>query len=159
MSKQFATLILRNEANEVVLILREDFHIWGWPGGGVEIGETPENAAIRETREETGFEAEIVRYCGQYQRLPMNDTRHVYLGRVVGGEAIENGPETLAVGWFKPDQLPAKTTPFVKEILQDALSVHAVPFKRIQRYPLSLYAVLRVRIFLRDLRNRWNGRP
>jgi 8-oxo-dGTP diphosphatase len=157
--KKFATMIVLNQdQNEVLLILREDFRIWGLPGGTIESGETPEAAAIRETSEETGFDTEIVRYCGAHIRPRMKDVRYVFQGRITGGEALENGPETIAVRWFKVSELPKKTTPFLKEIVQDALTESPQPYEKIQHVPIWLVVTLRLMIWLRDLRNRWIGK-
>ncbi len=46
---------------------------YGFPKGHVEPGETPEQAAIREVREETGLNAEIIRYVGRFSRPSHED--------------------------------------------------------------------------------------
>src|SRR5215216_4648537 len=56
-----------NEAGEVLLIRRTDNDNWALPGGAMDIGETIAEAGVRETREETGIECEIVRLVGVYQ--------------------------------------------------------------------------------------------
>ena len=71
---------------------------WTMPGGGVEEGETPERAAVREVREETGYEIELVRLLGEDvftvpagTRLdgaprPLRSVRLIFEARIVGGE-------------------------------------------------------------------------
>ena len=58
MRKEGAVVVVMNEANEILLLLRpNEAHWapckWGFPGGKIEPGEAPINAAIRETKEET----------------------------------------------------------------------------------------------------------
>lgn len=132
MLKQFATTVILDEKGDhTVLILREDFRVWGLPGGGLEVGETPEQAAIREAREETGYEITIDRYIGKYHRPQFRDDRYVYRGHVTGGHALETGPETLAVKWFSVHELPKRLAPSVREIVQDTLSERNEPFEAI----------------------------
>ena len=48
-----------NEKGEVLLQRRGDCNLWGFPGGTVELGETPQMAAKREVKEETGLDVEV----------------------------------------------------------------------------------------------------
>ena len=61
MKKDGAIVVLLNEKNETLILLRPDAahwspNTWGYPGGRIEPGETPMAAAIRETQEETQLE-------------------------------------------------------------------------------------------------------
>lgn len=49
-----AFAIILDEQSRVLLCHRRDFDVWNLPGGGVENGELPTEAVIREVREETG---------------------------------------------------------------------------------------------------------
>ena len=60
----FAGGCIFNEKGEVLLQRRGDFGKWGFPGGAVELGETPEMAAVREVKEETGLVLTDYRYRG-----------------------------------------------------------------------------------------------
>jgi ADP-ribose pyrophosphatase YjhB (NUDIX family) len=68
MATKGSSVVVFNEDNEVLLGLREDLRIWALPAGRMEPGETYEQAAVREVREETGYEVELERLVGNYWR-------------------------------------------------------------------------------------------
>ncbi|MBL8103104.1 MAG: NUDIX domain-containing protein, partial [Anaerolineales bacterium] len=55
--------------DKILLTQREDFETWILPSGGVEDGESIAQAAIRETKEETGLDVELTRLVGVYSRI------------------------------------------------------------------------------------------
>lgn len=54
--------------------------VWNFPGGGIEEGETPEEAAIREAKEETGYDVKLI------ELLFSNSGKYTYVAEVIGGE-------------------------------------------------------------------------
>jgi 8-oxo-dGTP diphosphatase len=86
---------------------REGKLLWAFPGGGIEQGETPEQAAVRETAEEVGLEVKAVRTLGD--RVHPQTGRHMtYVAcEVVAGEAFVADEEELAeVAWIRLEDIP-----------------------------------------------------
>ena len=110
----FAGGCIFNERGEVLLQKRGNSNKWGFPGGAIEIGETPQMAAIREAKEETGLDVEVGRIIGVYTDL---DIRYAsgdqaqsiviaYELRPVGGELHCDQLETTALKYFSKDEKP-----------------------------------------------------
>jgi 8-oxo-dGTP diphosphatase len=92
-----ATIVL-NERNEILLI-KGPRRGWEMPGGQVEEGESLEDAAIRETKEESGIEIEVVKFCGIFQNVNESICNTLFLAKPVGGE-LTTSSESLEVGFF-----------------------------------------------------------
>ena len=136
MPKQGAgAVVLNADRTQVLLQLREDIRAWGLPAGGIEPNETPAQAAVREAREETGYEIEIVRAVGEYWRPQMPDGGvlfYVFEGRVTGGDSSQHDWESLAVEWFSVQALPKVVAPFARQIIEDACASLGEPVQRTQ---------------------------
>ena len=79
---------------------------WGLAKGGIEDGESMEDAAVREVREETGIRAEIetslgeTRYFYVWEDVRIRKTVHFFLMRSVGGDPDDRDDEMEEVRWF-----------------------------------------------------------
>jgi len=80
---------------------------WCLPGGFMEMNETPKETAIRECKEESGFEVEITGLVDvfYYEDYRGSGVLIMYQGQIVGGKA-QVGDDAQKVGLFTPDQLP-----------------------------------------------------
>jgi 8-oxo-dGTP pyrophosphatase MutT (NUDIX family) len=93
--------------------------VWVIPGGGIETGETPEEAAIRETREESGYEVKIIRKVAEYTHAGGEKKNHLFEAVIIGGEARINN-EAKEIGLFELDKLPEPRHPLIYEWLEDS---------------------------------------
>lgn len=103
------------EADSIVLIQRGKEPLkgyWSIPGGAVETGERLEAALLREVREETGLEVEVVRLIEIFERIIKDDDERAkhhyvlidYLCRKTGGE-LQSGDDACAVRWVPRNEL------------------------------------------------------
>ncbi len=95
-----------NDTNEILLSKRGDFGVWALPGGRVDSGELLHESAIREVREETGLEVEIVRPIGLYFQEGRSRMNVLYQAKPIGGELFKRSDETLDNRFFARDELP-----------------------------------------------------
>lgn len=96
-------LILRDDS--ILLGHRMDRDLWVFPGGAVDAGEAPWQAAVREAREEVGVQASVVRLLGVTWQPAANELIFDFLCTAVG-EPAPCLEETDEVRWF-----PLSATP------------------------------------------------
>ncbi|MGW6278423.1 NUDIX hydrolase [Kribbella sp. NPDC055071] len=108
-------VIIENEAGEILLIQRSDNGNWALPGGAIDLGESMSQAGVRETKEETGIDCEILDVLGIY-----TDPKHIILytsngearqefsillrARSTGGQPTTSS-ESTQVHWIPRDEL------------------------------------------------------
>ncbi|TCW55158.1 ADP-ribose pyrophosphatase YjhB (NUDIX family) [Bacillus thuringiensis] len=125
----FAGGCVLNEYGEVLLQKRGDFNAWGFPGGAMEIGESAAETAIREIKEETGYDVEINELIGVYtkyfQAYPNGDRAQSILiffsFSITGGEKKIDGDETLDLKFFPLNKMPPLFNQQHEDCLQDLL--------------------------------------
>jgi ADP-ribose pyrophosphatase YjhB (NUDIX family) len=121
--------VVTDPAGRVLLCQQSHGHqLWSLPGGRIRPDESLVQAVIRDVREQTGIETEIVDLVGIYQLT--GDTcgedlpdllMHVFRGRWHGGEATLNAPGRISrLSWHDPAELPEPVTPTTRVAVQDA---------------------------------------
>ena len=135
-----ACAVVFDSLGRLLLHRRADNGRWALPGGAIEIGETADQAVVREVREETGYVVEVLRLVGIYSdpkhttiRYPDgNVNSYVAIAfecRLVGGSPALS-QETAAVDWFDPQVLPENFSPGHILRLKDALAREKSAFFR-----------------------------
>jgi len=79
--------------------------LWTYPGGFLEVGESAQEGARRETEEETRLLVEIGPLIGVYSRPSVAIVTVIFEASVVGG-TLEPGAETTEVRAYGPDEIP-----------------------------------------------------
>ena len=130
--------IVQDDQDRILMIHKTDNNLWALPGGGHEIGESIADTVVREVKEETGYDVEVVGISGTY-----TNPRHVmayddgevrqqfsiaFRARLLGGEATPSS-ESREVRWIAPDDLADMDIhPSMRLRIQHALSGREAPF-------------------------------
>jgi ADP-ribose pyrophosphatase YjhB (NUDIX family) len=121
-----------DDAGRAVLIQRADNRRWALPGGYAEIGSPPSVNALRELKEETGFDAELERLVGIYdnKRFASVSPYQFYIclfrARITGGAAAASN-ETLDVRLADPADPPVDMSQLQQAMLRDAARTDLEP--------------------------------
>lgn len=113
-----------DDQNRVLLTCREDFEVWCLPGGSVDAGESLAEAAVRETREETGLDVRLSHLVGVYSRPSLGGYHSLVLfaAAPVGGSLRPDPREVTDARWFGAAEIPDDLLWGERERIEDALS-------------------------------------
>jgi len=99
--------------NRVLLVKEREDNCWTLPGGWADVGDAPSQAAIRETKEESGYDVVATKIAAVYDRnrhghppIPYHAYKLFFLCEIVGGQSACSH-ETVAVDFFAEDRIPA----------------------------------------------------
>jgi ADP-ribose pyrophosphatase YjhB (NUDIX family) len=134
-----ANVIVVNDRGEILMIRRTDNGNWAVPGGGMDLGESITDAAVRETREDTGIEAEITGLVGIYTsprhviRYTSNDEVRqefsiVFTARPTGG-SLRASSESSEPQWVAPAKAAVlQMHPSMQQRIQHYLDNRTEPY-------------------------------
>jgi ADP-ribose pyrophosphatase YjhB (NUDIX family) len=123
----FPTVDIIIETGKGIVLIQRKNPPYGWalPGGFVDYGESLEKAAIREAKEETSLDVELISQLGAYSD-PSRDPRHhtisvVFRARAIGG-LLQASDDAVETGIFNRDNLPENLAFDHEKILLDYFS-------------------------------------
>lgn len=117
-------VLLHPTERKILLGLREELPIWSLPGGKLDPDEEFTAALIREVKEETCLDADILRYIGDCRYLnSKNVEKHLtfYVCKAQSADA-QVTDEEIVWEWFSPDDMPKNLFNFFRPIIADAFT-------------------------------------
>jgi len=124
--------IVADDSGRILLQKRSDSGNWALPGGTMDIGETFAQSAVREVKEETGFDVQIDRIIGIY-----SDPRHVFeydddevrqefniclACTIIGGELLVSSESTAVKFFSEADIASLQMHESIKKRIHDYLA-------------------------------------
>jgi 8-oxo-dGTP diphosphatase len=134
--------VIQDPAGRVLMCQQSQGHrLWGLPGGTINRGESPLRAVVRDVRQETGTDVEIVDLLGMYQLTgdgcgeDLPDVL-VYVFRAnLNGEATLNAPGRIRrLAWQDPEDLPRPVTATTVTALGDMAAGRSGVLRVVERY-------------------------
>ena len=132
------TAIVADNHGRIALVKRKDNELWALPGGGMELGESIEQGAVREVKEETGLDVEVVGLVGVYtnpQHVMAYDDGEVrqqfslcFTTKLLGG-VLQFDDESTDIAWVAEGDLAGYPMhPSMRLRVQHFLDRRALPY-------------------------------
>ena len=119
--------VIHDQEGRLLLQEKSSGEAWSLPAGGVELGESPQEAIIREVMEETGY---AVRIHGIISVFGGREFRYTYPSgdrvqyvvtlfqcKIIGGSGVPTDSETKSIKYFGRHETPELALPYPKEDL------------------------------------------
>ncbi|MBP9822395.1 MAG: NUDIX hydrolase [Candidatus Pacebacteria bacterium] len=102
---------------------KTNYGLYNWPAGKVDEGESIEETAIREAKEEVGVDVKLIRKIDIFQANISLPARHAFEAEITNGEPQAQEGQVLSVGWFTPDEMRAMKDKLRSEWVLEAMEM------------------------------------
>lgn len=119
--------IIRDTEGRLLLQEKSSGEAWSLPAGGIELGESPQEAITREVMEETGYEVRVGRILAVYggsafrYTYPNGDEVEyvvtLFECQILGGSGVPTDNETKSTRFFHRDEMPPLALPYPMDVL------------------------------------------
>ncbi len=114
-----ALAFIRQGDSILLVRQREGPGYWGLPGGVLEAGESVDQAAIREVKEETGLDVRLLRLVGLYSKPAEGALAVTFEAEAVGGALLQATDETIEARYFPVAHLPQPIRSHLRQRVED----------------------------------------
>ena len=106
--------------DDAILLVKQNYgqQYWSLPGGKMEPGESIDEAAIREVKEETGLDVRLRRVAGLYSKPGEGGLAVCFEGEVVGG-TLKADHEIIECCYFPYDRIPEAIREHLRQRIED----------------------------------------
>ena len=120
-----AGVVLKKDGKYLLLQEKQPkaYMLWNFPAGRVDVGETIEQAAIRETKEESGYDVELIRQIKIFHAKSTDVVKHVFEAKIIGGELNFPEDEMLDAKWFTFDEIKGMKDKLRSDWILDTISI------------------------------------
>lgn len=84
---------------------KKAYGLWNLPAGKVEVGYTIEQTAVKEAKEESGYDVKLIRKIDIFQENETVPVKHAFLAEIIGGELNYPADEILDAKWFSYEEI------------------------------------------------------
>ncbi len=106
------------------------YGLWNLPAGRVDVGDTIEQTAIKEAKEESGYDVELVRKIGIFQNDATEAVKHAFEAKIIGGELKFPEDELLDAKWFTIEEIENMKDELRGRWILEAINVTEKEFPR-----------------------------
>jgi 8-oxo-dGTP diphosphatase len=107
-SRVVAACVIKDSEGKYLLVQEarpKVYGLWNLPAGHVDKGESIESAAVRETKEESGLDVELLEKIGIWQDKVEEPIRHAFTVKIIGGEVRPQPEEILDAKWYSFNEI------------------------------------------------------
>jgi len=84
------------------------YGLWNLPAGRVDVGDTIEQTAIKETKEESGYDVKLIKKIDIFQNEAEEPAKHAFFAEIIGGELAYPKEEILDARWFSYEEITTR---------------------------------------------------
>ncbi|MEK9151611.1 MAG: NUDIX hydrolase [Patescibacteria group bacterium] len=81
------------------------YGLWCFPAGRVDIGDTIEETAVKEAKEESGYDVELMRKIDIFQDKATEACKHAFEAKIIGGDLKFPNDEIMDARWFTYEEI------------------------------------------------------
>ncbi len=121
-----AGVILEKEGKYLLVQEKQPkaYKLWNLPAGRVDVGDTIEQTAIKEAKEECGYDVQLIKKIGIFQNTAEEPPKHAFQAEIIGGDLKFPVEEILDARWFTLEELNAIENELRGNWILEAINAH-----------------------------------